>query len=82
MRARKITGDAGPGAENAAKLDWTAYTPPRPSSLETIALPQYDVAELVARIDWTPFFRTWELAGSIPKFWRMISLGSALIFVQ
>ena len=49
--------------------NWTGatYTPPRPRSLETIALPQYDVAKLVARIDWTPFFRTWELAGNYPQ---------------
>ena len=26
----------------------------------------YDLAELAERIDWTPFFRTWELKGSYP----------------
>ncbi len=26
----------------------------------------YDLAELVERIDWTPFFQTWELAGHFP----------------
>ncbi len=26
----------------------------------------YDLAELVGRIDWGPFFRTWELAGRFP----------------
>jgi 5-methyltetrahydrofolate--homocysteine methyltransferase len=27
----------------------------------------YPLAELVARIDWTPFFRAWELAGKLSR---------------
>ena len=66
-RHEKSLATLAQARKNAAKLDWTAYTPPRPRSLETIALPQYDVAKLVAQIDWTPFFRTWELAGNYPQ---------------
>ena len=30
----------------------------------------YPIAELVERIDWTPFFATWELKGRYPKhYW-------------
>ena len=30
------------------------------------ARPSYDLDELTARIDWTPFFRAWELRGTFP----------------
>ena len=30
------------------------------------SLPSYDLDELVSRIDWTPFFRAWELKGRFP----------------
>ena len=38
----------------------------RPSFLGLKAFENYDLSELVPRIDWTPFFRTWELAGNFP----------------
>ncbi|TVQ35565.1 MAG: methionine synthase [Geminicoccaceae bacterium] len=46
--------------------DWTTYTPPAPTfnGLRTFA--PYDIAELVPYIDWTPFFRTWEMKGTFP----------------
>jgi len=37
-----------------------AAAPPAPSR------PSYDLTELTERIDWTPFFRTWELRGTFP----------------
>ena len=30
----------------------------------------YDLAEIAAYIDWTPFFRTWELKGTFPKIFQ------------
>ncbi len=51
---------------NKAKIDWKAYAPPRPAKLGVIALDDYDLAELTARIDWKPFFAAWELAGRFP----------------
>jgi 5-methyltetrahydrofolate--homocysteine methyltransferase len=56
-RANRFTIDRSPGTVGA--------TPPRPSFLgvEAVAPP---LAELVERIDWSPFFTTWELAGSYP----------------
>jgi 5-methyltetrahydrofolate--homocysteine methyltransferase len=53
--------------QNRFKIDWNGYAPPRPSFLGTRAFQQYDLAELVPYIDWTPFFQTWELAGRYPK---------------
>jgi 5-methyltetrahydrofolate--homocysteine methyltransferase len=41
-------------------------TPPRPSFLGVRAFDDYPLEELVERIDWGPFFATWELRGSYP----------------
>ena len=51
---------------NAFKTDWANYTPPKPKTLTPIVIENYPLAELVERIDWTPFFRSWELAGRFP----------------
>ena len=40
--------------------------PPRPSFLGARVFDDYPLAELVERIDWTPFFQTWELPGHYP----------------
>jgi 5-methyltetrahydrofolate--homocysteine methyltransferase len=51
---------------NGLKLDWSAYTPPKPATTSTRVFAEYPLHELVERIDWTPFFRAWELAGNYP----------------
>jgi 5-methyltetrahydrofolate--homocysteine methyltransferase len=51
---------------NKFKTDWKAHAPIKPSFLGTRAFKQYDLAELVPYIDWTPFFQTWELTGRYP----------------
>ncbi|MBI4182544.1 MAG: methionine synthase [Proteobacteria bacterium] len=64
-------------ARNAkARIDWRAYAPPRPGFLGLRAFPDYPLAELVDRIDWTPFFRTWELAGTFPAILDDATVGS------
>ena len=52
--------------ENAHKLDWDAYTPPKPTFLGTKTFDNYDLSEIARYIDWTPFFQTWELKGRYP----------------
>jgi 5-methyltetrahydrofolate--homocysteine methyltransferase len=52
--------------ENAVKIDWTGYTPPKPSFTGTRIFQTYDLAELAKYIDWTPFFQTWEMKGRFP----------------
>ena len=50
-------------------IDWTgpgAVTPPRPSFLGVRTIESHPLADLVERIDWTPFFATWELRGAYP----------------
>ena len=51
---------------NGVAIDWAGYTPPVPSFLGTRVFDDYPLDKLVARIDWTPFFRSWELAGTYP----------------
>ncbi len=53
--------------DNAHHIDWDGYDAPRPTFLGVRSFDDYDLAELVRYIDWTPFFRTWELAGNFPK---------------
>jgi 5-methyltetrahydrofolate--homocysteine methyltransferase len=51
---------------NAFKPDWAGYTPPKPTFLGTRVFESFDLKELAAHIDWTPFFQTWELKGRYP----------------
>ena len=51
---------------NALKIDWSAFTPIKPSFIGVRSFSSYDVAELAPYIDWTPFFQTWEFTGRFP----------------
>nr|MBP9915972.1 B12-binding domain-containing protein [Thiobacillaceae bacterium] len=53
--------------DNKFKTDWSAYAPPRPNFLGTRVFREYDLADLAAIIDWTPFFHAWELHGRYPR---------------
>jgi 5-methyltetrahydrofolate--homocysteine methyltransferase len=46
--------------------DWKKYAPPKPSFLGLKTFADYDLGELAAVIDWTPFFQAWELKGRYP----------------
>ena len=52
---------------NALKLDWSGYVPPVPGFIGLKSFADYPLAEIAARIDWTPFFLAWELHGRYPK---------------
>ncbi len=41
--------------------------PAAPARLGVHVFDDYDLAEIATHIDWTPFFRTWELKGTFPK---------------
>jgi len=49
----------------AVPIDWQAEPLPAPVHPGEHEI-TVDLAELVPRIDWGPFFRTWELAGAFP----------------
>jgi len=52
--------------KNRVPVDFVASKPVKPTFLGTKSFDEYDLAELVPYIDWTPFFQTWELAGRFP----------------
>lgn len=50
---------------NKLKLDWENYNPMKPNFIGTKTI-EVELDVLVPYIDWTPFFRTWELFGKYP----------------
>ncbi len=52
---------------NAVKPDWSAYQATQPQFTGSLALPDWDLAEIARYIDWTPFFQTWEMKGVYPR---------------
>jgi len=63
--------------ENKLKLDWAGYTPPAPAFTGTRVFEDYPLGELVERIDWQPFFQTWELTGRFPDLLTDPKVGEA-----
>ncbi|MEN9897952.1 MAG: hypothetical protein RLZZ66_1601 [Pseudomonadota bacterium] len=49
------------------KFVWGNYTPLKPRFLGEKVIENLSLATLENYIDWTPFFQTWEMAGSYPK---------------
>ncbi len=62
---------------NAYRADWTARRPEKPTFTGLKSFDGYDLAELTRYIDWTPFFRTWELAGNYPRILQDPVVGEA-----
>ncbi|MAJ93258.1 MAG: methionine synthase, partial [Rhodospirillaceae bacterium TMED63] len=53
--------------ENGVKIHWPDWRPTPPAMPGLHRLDDYPLEELRDRIDWTPFFRTWELIGTYPN---------------
>lgn len=51
--------------KNKLQLDWDNFTPVKPKVIGK-QIVEVDLETLVPYIDWTPFFRTWELFGKYP----------------
>ena len=67
-----------PYAEAVAKRfksDWTTVDIPTPSFLGRRVLDDYPLADIVAYIDWSPFFLTWELKGKYPRIFDDTNVG-------
>ena len=64
-----------------ARANRQVWTGPRPRparrSSGVRAFEAYPLAELVERIDWTPFFTTWELRGAYPAIFADPKVGKA-----
>jgi 5-methyltetrahydrofolate--homocysteine methyltransferase len=52
---------------NAEKIDWNLESITIPKFIGRRVFKNYDLAEIAACIDWTPFFQTWDLAGKFPQ---------------
>ena len=62
---------------NRLRIDWSARPAPAPSFLGPRTILGQPLEELVARIDWSPFFTTWELAGQYPRILSDPTVGRA-----
>jgi 5-methyltetrahydrofolate--homocysteine methyltransferase len=52
---------------NRFRTDWSSCQPVTPAFTGIRVFDDYPLAELATRIDWGPFFKTWELAGKFPQ---------------
>jgi len=52
--------------KNKFKIDWDTANITKPNFEGIQVFEDFDLTKLVDYIDWTPFFRTWELAGKYP----------------
>ena len=65
--------------ENRLQVDWTDSALPAPNIRGVRVFEDYPLADLRDRIDWTPFFQTWELSGSYPKILKDPVVGEAAL---
>ncbi len=52
---------------NKYKIDWNKAEIIKPAFLGNKVYTGYNLSEIAAYIDWTPFFHSWEMKGSYPK---------------
>jgi len=80
-RAERTAGERRPSLAEARAnrlvIDWRGAPAPKPCFLGVKTLDRYPLPELVDRIDWTPFFQTWELAGHYPAILDDPKVGKA-----
>ncbi len=62
---------------NRTPIDWPSYRPATPRFLGTKSFDHYDLADLVDRFDWKPFFGAWDLAGRFPEILDDETVGDA-----
>ena len=63
--------------KNKLNINWKKSKPVKPSFLGVQELNLVPVDVLRSYIDWTPFFKTWSLAGSYPKILKDKVVGEA-----
>ncbi|MBY6186444.1 methionine synthase [Marinobacter hydrocarbonoclasticus] len=60
---------------NRNQIDWENYTPAVPNQPGIQVFNDYPLTDLVERIDWTPFFRSWGLHGKYPQIFKNPTVG-------
>ena len=63
--------------QNKHQIDWSGYSPTKPSFLGAKKLEGITVKELRKYIDWSIFFRSWDLAGRFPEILEDEKVGKA-----
>jgi 5-methyltetrahydrofolate--homocysteine methyltransferase len=58
------------------EMSLLSKVPCAPKQRGLVQLDAYDLAELRARIDWTPFLRSWEIPGKWPKVQADVRVGA------
>ena len=84
MRAAHSRGQSGrrllslaEARANRARPDWRRYRASVPRFIGARTIADVGVAELIPYIDWTPFFRSWELTGTYPAILDDETVGPA-----
>ncbi len=62
--------------KNKIKIDWESYQPTRPKQFGTTVFKKIPLREIIAYLDWSPFFITWELHGKYPAIFNDELIGS------
>ena len=75
QEAKKQT--IGQARANKLQIDWKAAPVPVPTYLGVRTFDDVPLEQIVPRIDWTPFFQTWELAGHYPEILKDATVGEA-----
>ena len=76
-RKRAVRVTIEQARKNRAVIDWPAYAPTTPSYLGVRSYDDVSIADLRPYIDWSPFFRSWDLHGSYPRILQDDVVGSA-----
>ena len=76
-REKELRHPIDEARRHAFAIDWSVVDPPRPSFTGTRVFEDYPLDELVDRIDWSPFFATWELGGRFPAILDDPAVGAA-----
>lgn len=61
--------------DNKFALDWNHYRALKPTFLGTTEFKDYPLEWIQQRIDWTPFFKTWQLKGRYPDILKDETVG-------
>ncbi len=62
---------------NSVQIQWPTFSPIEPTFTGSRVLSDISLATLAEYIDWTPFFRTWDLAGAYPRILNNEVVGEA-----
>ncbi|EKE68088.1 methionine synthase [Gallaecimonas xiamenensis] len=73
---RKALVSLAAARDNRASTDWANYQPFKPNKLGIQVFDDYPLEDLIERIDWTPFFRSWELHGRYPDILKNPTVGA------